>query len=303
MKRMTLKYNIIGFRLTHGGRQAPSLKELRRQLELLRQGAEEAHQELTEGLTRGAEAWIVDVKDALMTKDMQEAMSTVSFLLDNVKKFDKEAKSYEGFGFLLLALVKKAHDSSEHLQWEENLVQHEGNLSSLQLEAARRVGQFAIDVYPASWKLNLPGIGKCLGVSEEDIVLVHFTDKPNEGHCPKFALFLDHSTRSLVLAIRGTFCVKDIVLDIVCEDVPFLDGHAHSGILTGARRILERAGHLITASLMLHPGYALTLTGHSLGAGTAELLTMDFLEGEAGKLLPHGTKVDKARPPISQCTN
>ena len=239
-----------------------------------------------------------------MTKDMQEAMATVSFLLDNVKKFDKEAKSYEGFGFLLLALVKKAHDSSEHLHWEENLVQHEGSLSSVQLEAARRVGQFAIDVYPASWKLNLPGIGKCLGVSEEDIVLVHFTDNPHEGHCPKFALFLDHSTRSLVLAIRGTFCVKDIVLDIVCEDVPFLDGHAHSGILTGAKRILDRAGHLITAALMLHPGYALTLTGHSLGAGTAELLTMDFLEGDAVKLLPHGTKVDKAGgPPISYCTN
>jgi len=56
------------YRLTHGGRQAPSLKELQRQLELLRQGAEEAHQELTEGLSRGAEAWIADVKDALMTK-------------------------------------------------------------------------------------------------------------------------------------------------------------------------------------------------------------------------------------------
>ena len=252
------------FRLTHGGRQAPSLKELQRQLELLRQGAEEAHQELTEGLSRGAEAWIADVKDALMTKDMQEAMSTVSFLLDNVKKFDKEAKSYEGFGFLLLALVKKAHDSSEHLQWEENLVEHRSSLSRSQLEAARRVGQFAIDVYPASWKLNLPGIGKCLGVPEEDIVLVHFTDNPHEGHCPKFALFLDHSTRSLVLAIRGTFCLKDVVLDIVCEDVPFLDGHAHSGILTGAHRILERAGHLITASLMLYPGYALTLTGSKM---------------------------------------
>jgi len=31
------------YRLTHGGRQAPSLKELQLQLELLRQGAEDAH--------------------------------------------------------------------------------------------------------------------------------------------------------------------------------------------------------------------------------------------------------------------
>jgi len=52
---------------------------------------------------------------------------------------------------------------------------------------------------------------------------------------------------------------------------------------------------------MLYPGYALTLTGHSLGAGTAELLTMDFLEGEASKLLPAGTKVHcvaLAPPPV-----
>ena len=66
-------------------------------------------------------------------------------------------------------------------------------------------------------------------------------------------------------------------------------------------RILERAGHLVTASLMLHPGYSLVLTGHSLGAGTAELLTMDLLEGQAKRLLPPRTSVRciaLAPPPV-----
>ena len=85
--------------------------------------------------------------------------------------------------------------------------------------------------------------------------MVHFTDNPEEGHCPKFVLFLDHSSCSLVLAIRytsffcfysyfscsyystcgpiddnamlrGTFSLKDVVLDIVCEEQPFLTGTA-----------------------------------------------------------------------------
>ena len=196
----------------------------------------------------------------MMTREMQDALATVSYLLENVKKFDMEAKRYEGFGFLLLALVKKAHDSAEHVCWQQALPEQEV-LAEEQLEAARRIGQFAINVYPASWRLSLPSISKSLGVPEQDIVLVHFSDLPDQGHCPKFALFLDHPTRSLVLAVRGTFSLKDVVLDIVCEEAAFLNGHAHSGILQGAARVLERVGLLLTSTLRLHPGYSLTLTG------------------------------------------
>ena len=196
----------------------------------------------------------------MMTREMQDALATVSYLLENVKKFDMEAKRYEGFGFLLLALVKKAHDSAEQVSWQQALPEQEV-LAEEQLEAARRIGQFAINVYPASWRLSLPSISKSLGVPEQDIVLVHFSDLPDQGHCPKFALFLDHPTRSLVLAVRGTFSLKDVVLDIVCEEAAFLNGHAHSGILQGAARVLERVGLLLTSTLRLHPGYSLTLTG------------------------------------------
>jgi hypothetical protein len=77
-------------------------------------------------------------------------------------------------------------------------------------------------VYPASWRLGPGGQAASLGVPQEDIVRVHFTDDA-AGHCPKFAVFLDHPTSSLVLAVRGTFSLKDVVLDIVCDETPLLD--------------------------------------------------------------------------------
>jgi len=277
-----------------------SLTELKMRLEQLALTADEAVEDMKDGISQGIETWLTDVKDALMSRDMQEALATVSYLIENVKKFDMEAKSYNGYAFLLLALVKKAHDISES-STSEGVSERNEPICQEQLERAKRFGQFAINVYPASWRGSLETIGKSLGVPEDDIVYVSFTDRPGEGHCPRFALFLDHDTRSLVLAIRGTFSLKDVVLDILCEDVPFLSGHAHSGILEGARRILERCGHMITASLMLNPGYSLILTGHSLGAGSAELITMELLLGPAREILPPNTLVQcvaLAPPPV-----
>ena len=47
-------------------------------------------------------------------------------------------------------------------------------------------------------------------------------------------IILDHDTASIVLVIRGTFSIKDVVMDVVCEDSEFLDGFAHSGFLNGS---------------------------------------------------------------------
>ena len=84
--------------------------------------------------------------------------------------------------------------------------------------------------------------------------MVHFTDADDGGHCPKFILFLDHEVKSLVLAIRGTFSPKDIILDAVAEEVPFLDGMAHKGILSGSKIILDKVLDSIISNLRMFPG-------------------------------------------------
>jgi hypothetical protein len=58
-------------------------------------------------------------------------------------------------------------------------------------------------------------------------------------HMPGHFLAVDHSTKSVVLAVRGTFSVKDAITDLVCDSVDFLDGTAHNGISQGAEFLLH----------------------------------------------------------------
>ena len=65
----------------------------------------------------------------------------------------------------------------------------------------------------------------------------------------------------------------------MAKDVPFLDGHAHQGIAEGSQRILEESSHELKKAFETYPGYRLIVTGHSLGAATAILITMTILSG------------------------
>ena len=239
---------------------------------------------------------ITNIKDSLMTKEMQEAVETVQFVLERLKEFDKEAKQYDGYGFLLLALVKKAQLS----QVNSPVIEPRTTRSiHHQLDNAKRFGQYAVQMYPLSWISNLDSIAKSLGVSPEGILMVHFTDEADGGHCPKFILFLDHQVESIVLSIRGTFCLKDAILDAVADEESFLHGKAHKGILHGAQKILSKVLDTIKENIHQYPSYSLTITGHSLGAGTAELITMEIMSIPG--LIPDTTKVQciaLAPPPV-----
>ena len=127
---------------------------------------------------------------------------------------------------------------------------------------AKHVSNLAFDIYSSS-----PAFG-------DNNKIVCFQRGPNH---PDFAIVEDRRIRAFVLVVRGTGDAKDIVIDLDSEDSPFFDGHAHTGILTGAREILKKAKPILEEVLRKEPSYKLVITGHSLGAGTAELITMTIL--------------------------
>ena len=141
---------------------------------------------------------------------------------------------------------------------------------------------------------------KTMGIPSEAILYTWFHD--DEGtHCPKFILFKDANQKSIVLTIRGTFSIKDAVTDAICEETPFAGGFAHKGILEGGQRIISLIKETLLKALADNPGYKVTLTGHSLGAGTAKLIHLDLHLGDNKAWLPKGTKVDclaLAPPPV-----
>ena len=105
-------------------------------------------------------------------------------------------------------------------------------------------------------------------------------------------IILDHDTASIVLVIRGTFSIKDVVMDVVCEEEEFLDGFAHSGFLNGSRMVLSKCSSVLEKALCDNFGYGLVVCGHSMGGSVSIMVTMALLSpGQASSLLPPGVEV------------
>lgn len=140
------------------------------------------------------------------------------------------------------------------------------------------------------------------GVRAQDIVYASFH---NSVYRPAFCVVLDHEKQQVVVAIRGTLSLEDCLTDAIAYGMS-LDAlaerhgcdsageYAHQGFLHCAEAVhveLQRLGVLemllnpdASASIALdelnvcergqYRNYGLTLTGHSLGAGTAILLSI-----------------------------
>jgi hypothetical protein len=101
--------------------------------------------------------------------------------------------------------------------------------------------------------------------------------------------FLNHPIRALsgedtlevALVIRGTKTIGDMLTDSVLKPVDYRDGLAHEGILRAAKWLYETYREDLR-QLLEDSGrrrLKLWLVGHSLGAGTAALAAIEFLEG------------------------
>ncbi|KAJ2450709.1 hypothetical protein EV183_004115 [Coemansia sp. RSA 2336] len=101
---------------------------------------------------------------------------------------------------------------------------------------------------------------------------------------------VDHATRAVVLACRGTLGISDLFIDMICEyeNVSLPDAHqratgkstefrVHSGMWHSAMLLADTASEVfkeVAEALRLYPEYGLVITGHSLGGGVASLLTL-----------------------------
>ncbi|WCJ39394.1 Mono-/di-acylglycerol lipase N-terminal Lipase class 3 [Euphorbia peplus] len=121
------------------------------------------------------------------------------------------------------------------------------------------------------------------GYAEEDVLL----QEPKAGILkPAFTILVDHSTKHFLLLIRGTHSIKDTLTAATGAVVPFhhtvvneggvsnlVLGYAHCGMVAAARWIAKLATPCLKKALQQYPDYKLKIVGHSLGGGTAALLT------------------------------
>ncbi|KAI8850183.1 hypothetical protein BC829DRAFT_432095 [Chytridium lagenaria] len=102
-----------------------------------------------------------------------------------------------------------------------------------------------------------------------------------EAFKPKFFVAWDEKTRAVVVSIRGTLNIHEVVTDMCAEYEPHRTGFAHRGMLRCALWLEHHLIPLLIPHLRDRRARALYLVGHSLGGSIAALLTMLIRDNEA----------------------
>jgi hypothetical protein len=124
------------------------------------------------------------------------------------------------------------------------------------------------------------------GIPQADLVYAQFV---NRFSLVPYCILLDHESQSVVVSVRGSLSLDDLVTDVHIDPECVYDlgqehgfeadrnQYCHAGVVASARNVyadLERHGLL--EQLLLHTNdyreYHLRLVGHSLGAGICTLL-------------------------------
>ncbi|XP_015939308.1 uncharacterized protein LOC107464869 [Arachis duranensis] len=140
-------------------------------------------------------------------------------------------------------------------------------------------------------KKPFPLFLKETGYNDENVLF----QEPKAGILkPAFTIIVDHEMRCFLLLIRGTHSIKDTLTAVTGSVVPFhhsvvhqggvsdlVLGYAHGGMLAAARWIAKLSTPCLLEALSRYPSYNVKIVGHSLGGGTAALLTYILREQKA----------------------
>ncbi|KAF8401416.1 hypothetical protein HHK36_012355 [Tetracentron sinense] len=132
-------------------------------------------------------------------------------------------------------------------------------------------------------KKPFPVFLESAGYSKEDVLL----QEPKAGLLkPAFTILCDRRSKCFLLLIRGTHSIKDTLTAATGAVVPFhhsvlheggvsnlILGYAHCGMVAAARWIAKLSTPCLLKVLGEYPDYKIKIIGHSLGGGTAALLT------------------------------
>lgn len=229
-------------------------------------------------------SWLSRVAGAVVDKQAQESMEHILRLLNTLFGDDKELKSVKSLLCLtgLILYHNNQHIRSEKLITNSNVIDDTIHYFKFSCAAygwkmlnplmfADKRKAVLLHGFVNGDIMNNKALCEHTGIHEDDIIATKWT---SSDYHPAHYIALDHSTNSIVIAIRGSFHVKDALVDLIAAASPFQGGYAHTGMLECAKRKFSSVHLPILHTIGKFPNYKLVVIGHSLGAGTAALLTL-----------------------------
>ncbi|ORZ08300.1 hypothetical protein BCR42DRAFT_424823 [Absidia repens] len=135
-------------------------------------------------------------------------------------------------------------------------------------------------------KSNKLAIVRFLKIPQEDLLGYEYGLRKGAVFQPSYFISIDRGHEAVVLGIRGTWSLYDVITDLVCDYKPWKGGLVHCGVLASAQWLFTRIVPQIFHHIHEHSKQrtvpydikSFIITGHSLGAGTASILTMMIVD-------------------------
>ncbi|KAH9325000.1 hypothetical protein KI387_005178, partial [Taxus chinensis] len=135
---------------------------------------------------------------------------------------------------------------------------------------------YYVELAKGAYMKDAAGLARNSMLRESNIV--KFVSNSNVMR-PGYYIGVDHRNKLVILGIRGTHTVHDLITDMVSlsnQEVYFDGFEVHFGTAEAARWFFCNELETLRKCLKMHEGFQLRLVGHSLGGAAAALLATMF---------------------------
>jgi hypothetical protein len=134
------------------------------------------------------------------------------------------------------------------------------------------------------WTSDVDAIVSLTGILPGDVLYMSQDSFTSTLYRPAHYCAIDHANQEVIVSIRGTLSMQDVLVDLVCHSEAFqsvhndhstlIQGRAHGGFLKSAQTLANDLHELVATTLQQYPKYQLVICGHSLGGGVATVLAL-----------------------------